>query len=412
METFEIFEQQLRSGLAHLHDPTYQPPNLLFKVTGHQPDEGNKAVQATIQQTIDDFKPVIATQSNARSQRIYKVLFYRYIQGLTQEKTAQKLAITPRHLRREQQQAARSLAQYLWDKYQADRSSSAEHIQADASDPHDSSLTWQSQVREDLSILRQHAPGMMANISEVIEDTLPIAQVLTSKRTINLRVESIPAGLLVPLHPNTLRQILLAAIDKLSQQMLSGEIVLHIEQPDNKIHLLITGQPATAPASLNSEFIQEVLAGQKDATVHIEIENEYVTFRIILSAANKITVAVVDDNEGMFRLYQRYTMTTKYEIIHVPKGEELFALIETRKPDIIVLDVMLPDVDGWELLTHLHAHSLSQSIPVIVCSVVRRESLAYGLGATNYLVKPIRRRQFIGALDQALSRVVATELTN
>ena len=64
---------------------------------------------------------------------------------------------------------------------------------------------------------------------------------------------------------------------------------------------------------------------------------------------------------------------------------------------------MLPGIDGWELLTHLHETPHTRAIPVIVCSVIRGEEMALALGATLYLQKPIRSRQFITALDQALS---------
>jgi len=61
---------------------------------------------------------------------------------------------------------------------------------------------------------------------------------------------------------------------------------------------------------------------------------------------------------------------------------------------------MLPDVDGWELLTHLHQHPATRHIPVLVCTVVHAEELARALGAAAYLAKPVRRAEFIEALRQ------------
>jgi CheY-like chemotaxis protein len=69
-----------------------------------------------------------------------------------------------------------------------------------------------------------------------------------------------------------------------------------------------------------------------------------------------------------------------------------------------VLDVMLADMDGWELLASLTNHPQASSIPVIVCSVVRGEDLAPALGAVSYLPKPVRPLQFIEALDQAVNQ--------
>lgn len=75
--------------------------------------------------------------------------------------------------------------------------------------------------------------------------------------------------------------------------------------------------------------------------------------------------------------------------------------------DAVVLDVMLPDIDGWKLLMRLYENPATRPIPVIVCTVVREEELGLSLGATLYLTKPVRPRQFIQALDQALYQASA-----
>jgi CheY-like chemotaxis protein len=82
------------------------------------------------------------------------------------------------------------------------------------------------------------------------------------------------------------------------------------------------------------------------------------------------------------------------------QGSKIIEEIEAIRPDIIVLDLMLPDVDGWQLLAELHEHPASRDIPLIVCSVVREEDLALALGATTYLPKPVQCHQLIAALDQ------------
>ncbi len=83
---------------------------------------------------------------------------------------------------------------------------------------------------------------------------------------------------------------------------------------------------------------------------------------------------------------------------------------------MIVLDIMLPDIDGWELLTNLHEYPGTRAIPVIICSVVKQEELAEALGAALYVAKPVMRKQFIEALDTVfnlvLSKAQKTEANN
>jgi CheY-like chemotaxis protein len=119
-------------------------------------------------------------------------------------------------------------------------------------------------------------------------------------------------------------------------------------------------------------------------------------------SVGKTTVLVVDDNLDMARFYRRCSEGTRYHIVHVAQGQGLFETVKVVVPDIIVLDVMLPDVDGWELLMRLHEDPTTRSTPVIICTVVKEEDLALSLGAARYLTKPVRPREFIQALDQLL----------
>jgi CheY-like chemotaxis protein len=123
---------------------------------------------------------------------------------------------------------------------------------------------------------------------------------------------------------------------------------------------------------------------------------------VTLPSVGRVTVLVVDDNLDMVRFYRRATEGTAYHIVHIGEGRALFDAIEAYAPEIVLLDVMLPDVDGWDLLMRLHENPATRSLPVIVCSVVREEELALSLGATRYLSKPVRHRTLIEALDQSL----------
>ena len=91
-------------------------------------------------------------------------------------------------------------------------------------------------------------------------------------------------------------------------------------------------------------------------------------------------------------------------LVHLAKGQEVFDGIGDIRPDIIVLDIMLPDVDGWDLLTRLSEHPETRGIPVIVCSVVSDPDLTRALGARASLSKPVQRQEFIRSLDQVSSR--------
>lgn len=424
MQTFKTFEQNLHEGLANLHDPTYQPPALLWEVLGCQPQQEGKSFQAAIIQAIEALKPTAAVAHQDRSRRIHVLLTYRYVQGLTQEATAERMGFTPRHVRRIQDQAVHGLAQSLWSQRRWEKSERgvASPIEQTGSTEIDGApLTsgargetdpWRAQVQQELAAMQQNAPAAVSHMGSVIEGVVKVGQALTAKHHTQLTVAPIPDELTAAIHPVALRQILLTAIEKLVNRCPAGEITLRIEMARNVITISVAGGPTVAGALPNSDLIQSLLADPGGA-LHIYRSGETIVFQITLPSTagaadtEAVPVLVVDDNADLVTFYQLYAANTRYQIIHLADAQRLFDTIATEKPDAIVLDVLLPDMDGWELLTYLHEHPDTRAIPVIICSVIRREDLALALGAALYLAKPIRRQEFVQALDRVCNRVAA-----
>ena len=406
MGAFEEFEQHLQDTLAHLYDPAYHPPELLWRTMGYRQPQSTEAIRRVIFEAIESLKPAPDVPPAARVRRLYELLSYRYIQELTQKETAQRLGITPRHLRREQQQAVHLLAQRLWERSQWMRPrwnytddsqvQSPESLEGDGQ-----TEAWRDQVRQELLSLQRSAPGIVADVGETIQGVIELEKGLSLQQGIALEAGAVSHGLIVLIHPSALRQVLITAIQKLAQHMATGRIVLNAFREANEVKIRIVGSPMASSQLPKSEFIQEILAAQ-GGSVGVYAQGDEITFELGLLPADERIVLVIDDNADLVHFYRRYAEGTRYRIVHIPEGKNAFGAIERYRPDIIVLDVMLPDVDGWSLLSQLHKHPATRHVPVVVCSVVRREELALALGASLYLPKPVRRQEFIGALDQAL----------
>jgi CheY-like chemotaxis protein len=403
MTTFEEFEQSLRHVLVHFRDPTYDPPDFLWSILGHQPQHGIEAVQHAITQAIASLKPAIAsTSAGLRSQRFYELLTYRYIQDLTQEETAERLGISPRHVRREQQQAIHALATRFWEKRPGKTSLTAEV------EPEQEATAWRTQVREELAALQQNAPGSVVEVATALQGVMKIEEGLALQHGVSLRLESIEPGLTVSMHASALRQVLITAIEKLEQSIFAGHITFAVKRSGDRVQIRMTGTPAATNHPPNSELIQEILAVHGGA-IEAYFEEDRVGFQIELPSVDKMTVLVIDDNADLVHFYRRYTTGTRYQIEHLAEGQNALDVIKDTRPNIIILDVMLPDIDGWELLTNLREQPATNMIPIIVCSVIRRAELALSLGASLYLAKPVRRREFVQALDQVLNPALATD---
>lgn len=171
---------------------------------------------------------------------------------------------------------------------------------------------------------------------------------------------------------------------------------------------MIMGEPTTAPFPPANWLGRELLDSQ-GGSLQCHRHDDSLSICCTLPSAPRATVLVVDDNEDLVHFYRACTMNTVFQVVHLREGRSIFETLETVQPDIIVLDLMLPDISGLEVLAQLSEHPFSKSIPIIVCSVVREEELAFALGATAYIPKPVRRRQFVRVLTQLLSQVGRAE---
>jgi len=95
------------------------------------------------------------------------------------------------------------------------------------------------------------------------------------------------------------------------------------------------------------------------------------------------------------------------EVIGVDNALRALEAIQKRSPSLILLDLMLPGQDGWEILQTLKANAATAQIPVVVCSVLHEPGLAATLGADGYLRKPVTQE----ALLQELARWFQAEAT-
>ncbi|MBI4302048.1 MAG: response regulator transcription factor [Chloroflexi bacterium] len=125
---------------------------------------------------------------------------------------------------------------------------------------------------------------------------------------------------------------------------------------------------------------------------------------------SKALVLVVDDEPRYLKLVRYNLETAGYEVVTAPNGEEALSLAAGQNPDLIILDIRLPGIDGYEVCTRLREFS---SVPIIMLTAKGEEQekvQGLRLGADDYVTKPFAADEFMARVEAVLRRSHIPEL--
>ena len=111
-------------------------------------------------------------------------------------------------------------------------------------------------------------------------------------------------------------------------------------------------------------------------------------------------VLVVDDDPNARELLRRHLQRGGYAVRMAANGDEAVQLARTLQPDVVTLDVLMPQMDGWAVLSAMKEDAVLAEIPVIMVTVVDNQGIGFSLGAADYLIKPIDRDRLVRAVEK------------
>lgn len=120
---------------------------------------------------------------------------------------------------------------------------------------------------------------------------------------------------------------------------------------------------------------------------------------------NNKTIMVVDDNPDIITIVRTILEGKGFNVLSASSGAECLETLKSQKPDLIVLDIMMPEMDGLEVLTRLKAMSEFSNVPVVLLTAkVQYEDVlgGYKLGADYYITKPFTSTQLINGINLLL----------
>lgn len=124
----------------------------------------------------------------------------------------------------------------------------------------------------------------------------------------------------------------------------------------------------------------------------------------IRSILTRKTVVCVDDDPNAQRLYYQCLNENGFNVVALNGQEDVVSKIQEIRPDVVLLDIMLPNKDGWQILTELKKHVGTCKIPVIMASVLSEKKLAFRMKADEYLIKPVSTEELIDCILRTISK--------
>lgn len=121
------------------------------------------------------------------------------------------------------------------------------------------------------------------------------------------------------------------------------------------------------------------------------------------------TVVVIEDDPRSAELVALHLRAAGLRAVGAPTGEQGLDLVRTQAPFAVILDIHLPGMNGWEVLAALKSDPATAAVPVVVVSVEPERGRGFALGATEYLVKPVRGDHLLAAVTRLLSPTRASE---
>lgn len=122
--------------------------------------------------------------------------------------------------------------------------------------------------------------------------------------------------------------------------------------------------------------------------------------RVSKVADGATTILVVDDDPAALDLLSMTLGKEGYRVIHAQTGEEALKQARAHHPRVITLDVLMPHMDGWSVLMALKADATLRDIPVIMVTVLKERGMAFSLGASDFLTKPVDRAGLAAMLER------------
>ena len=404
------FVESVADALAHLYDSAYLASHAVGR---HLSRDGSQLlphmVHCLLVQAVERLRPQAGSPTSSAAWRRYHYLRFRYLEGVSHEAVAHRLGLSLRQAHRVRLAALGAVAAgLLEEKHGVARTSTERPTHPNAQSRGQPPGAPHASLSDELRRLVGTAPAAIADLTEEVHGAVEVVGPLASNRGVAVEVDAPGDRVTTAVERVVLRQMVVLLLSHALERQTGDRIYLSVAAVDGKpildVVFLVRGdEPNRAPPA-QSSYLATVghLAEAQGGSLEVLPVKGGTCLRLRLPVDRAVVVLVVDDNPDVARLFRLYLEGTRYRVIQARTAQTALATVGQARPDIIILDVMMPLQDGWEIFRQMRGNPATSNTPIIVCSILPEKDVALALGAADFLAKPVTANVLTATLDRCL----------
>ena len=410
----DMFVREVKDALVNLYDPIHLQTHPLVELLALQSSPGETAgesLRKLLWSTIESLRPAVSIPLMRPEWLNYRLLWLHYVQSFSQQKVCGELGLSQRSFYRRQREALAAVASILWEKQlreeRADEGAEDTRGEEDARQGPD--LLPHELARDEALRLAHQARRQAVDLCAILDGAVKTLLPLAEQRGIRLRIDCPPSLPVAYGDPALFHQIILNVLTE-GFELISGRtLMLAVRLGENETHWQLLGLDASKAPEQDVEQLVGLMVSRALLDVYggrLWLERgEQAGFSLAFTVpfAKPMTILIIDDDINTVALYRRYLQGQQYIVRSARNRQEVSVQLGEAKPDVILLDVLMPQEDGWKLLQRLKTLPETESVPVVICSVLSQPGLALSLGAAKVLQKPIEERVLLETVQETLA---------
>lgn len=393
----EEFDYQVRDALIHLYDLAYLQTHALVNVVSRDSASDTirgKLLRRQMLDALETLRPDPGTPAQSRAWRSHRLLELRYVEGLSVEESAEQLGMSRSQYHREHARALDAVVSLLWERWGPDVLLRSEQ------DGVRQLGERGTLARAEINVVSDRGAPPTIDLHEVMTSLNAILGPLSKQQRAPIRIVAAGEPTLVARSSVVLRQALLGVLTQALTVGAGNEVEVTIGRSGDRVETRVRAtvtrddRAVDREAEILREFVQAL---EGELTVETTPDGSW-TAVISLPVATRRIILIVDNSSDFVDLVSRYLEPHGWQVIGAVDAHEAMGAARRLHPRVILLDLVLPGEDGWDLMLRLKTEPDTRDIPVVICSILNEPQLAFSLGAAGYVLKPVTELSLLRAL--------------